>query len=74
MADRIKLRCQACGEAENCNIFCELTMAEQIIDQLKADSEMHRWISVSEEMPSQVSGHWGSEIVFATDGKQAWAC
>ena len=55
-------------------VCSEGQVAEQIIDQLKADSEKHRWISVSEEMPSQVSGHWGSEIVFATDGKQAWAC
>ena len=44
------------------------------IAELEAELEKHRWIPVSEEMPSQVPGHWGSEMVFATDGKQVWAC
>lgn len=38
MADRITLRCQACGEAENCNACCELTIDHVIeadeIDEL----------------------------------------
>ena len=42
--------------------------------ELQAELEQHRWIPVNEEMPSQVPGHWGSEMVFATDGKQVWAC
>ena len=46
----------------------------QKIKELETKLEQHRWIPVNEEIPSQVSGHWGSEIVFATDGKRAWAC
>lgn len=42
--------------------------------ELKERIEQHRWIPVDEEMPLQVSGHWGSELVFATDGKEAWVC
>ena len=35
MADRITLKCQACGEAENCNIYCELTIDNVIdVDQI----------------------------------------
>ena len=26
MADRISLKCQACGDAENCNFYCVLTI------------------------------------------------
>lgn len=36
VSDRIKLNCRACGEAENCNIFCELTM-DNVIDIEKLD-------------------------------------
>jgi hypothetical protein len=39
------------------------------IEELEAELD---WILVSEEMPEQVEGHWGSELVLATDGKQAW--
>ncbi len=53
--------------------FDNLEEAEQFMQAL-GEAEQHRWIPVSEEMPEQVSGHWGSEIVFATDGKQAWVC
>lgn len=44
------------------------------IAELEAKLEQHRWIPVSEEMPSKVADNWGSEMVFATDGKQAWVC
>ena len=30
------MKCQACGEAENCNIYCELT-TDNIIDIDKLD-------------------------------------
>ena len=42
--------------------------------ELKEQLEQHRWIPADEEMPLQVSGHWGSELVFATDSKEAWVC
>ena len=41
------------------------------IEELEVE---HRWIPVGEEMPLQVSGHWGSKLVLATDGKEAWVC
>ena len=50
-------------------VFCK--KYEKRIAELEAEL---RWIPVSEEMPLQVSGHWGSELVLATDGKQAWMC
>ena len=36
MSDRITVKCQACGEAENCDIFCELTIDNIVgdIDEL----------------------------------------
>ena len=53
-------------------VFCK--KYERRIEELEAELEKYRWIPVDEEMPLQVSGHWGSELVFATDGKQAWEC
>ncbi|KKK72603.1 hypothetical protein LCGC14_2902200, partial [marine sediment metagenome] len=52
---------------------CPACLLERIAE-LETELEQHRWIPVSEEIPSQVPGHWGSEMVFATDGKQVWAC
>lgn len=35
MVDRITVKCQACGEAENCDIFCELTLDNVVeVDEL----------------------------------------
>ncbi|MCH8121171.1 MAG: hypothetical protein IIC00_15795 [Planctomycetes bacterium] len=50
-------------------VFCK--KYEKRITELEAEL---RWIPISEEMPLQVSGHWGSELVLATDGKQVWVC
>jgi len=36
MSDRIKLRCDVCGEAENCDFYCELTI-DNVIDTKKLD-------------------------------------
>jgi len=36
MEDRIKLRCDVCGEAENCDFYCELTI-DNVIDIEKLD-------------------------------------
>ena len=44
------------------------------IAELELEIEQHSWIPVSEEMPLQVSGHWGSKLVLATDGKRVWEC
>lgn len=34
MSDRVKLRCQACGDAENCNFYCELIIAKNIVEDM----------------------------------------
>ena len=63
------------GDCFTCNNPCpEVKKHRERIQELEAELEQHHWIPVSEEMPSQVPGHWGSEMVFATDGKQVWVC
>lgn len=56
------------------NLYKANKVQQKQIKGLEAELKQHCWIPVSEEMPEQVSGHWGSEIIFATDGKQAWVC
>ena len=51
-----------------------LSKRNEEIDRLTAELKEYGWILASEEMPLQVSGHWGSEEVYATDGKQVWVC
>lgn len=51
MADRIKLICRACGEAENCNIYCELTIDDMYkIDEMvcPVSGEEAEWEEVEE--------------------------
>ena len=33
MADRVTVKCQACGEAENCNVYCVLTI-DNVIESI----------------------------------------
>ena len=77
--------CQSCGAVEVNSQHChkcggtvihicvevELIKQNKRIEELEAELD---WIPVSEEMPEQVEGHWGSKWVLATDGKQAWVC
>ena len=53
--------------------MCPACLFERITG-LEAELEEYRWIPVYEEMPLQVSGHWGSKLVLATDGKRVWEC
>ena len=52
----------------------KIDLLRERIQELETELKQHRWIPVSEEMPLQVSGHWGSELVLATDGKETWVC
>jgi hypothetical protein len=54
---------------KSAKLIITIVSLNERIAELEAELD---WILVSEEMPEQVEGHWGSEFVLATDGKQAW--
>ena len=59
MSDRINLRCDVCGEAENCDIYCKLTIDNIVeIDDLlcPVTGEEAEWYEVKGERIKELEG------------------